>query len=330
MKVDFTKHDAPKASRYTCFLCGTESSHSGLGQEHVFAKWLLNKFKLWDSELVLLNRTRIPYRNLKTPACPPCNNISLSKVEKKVARGLQGGASEIRALGHEILYLWTAKIYFGTLYAEALLPNNRAGSDNRAILGQDSLDKFRFLHLTMQAARTNITFSSQETNYHSSILVFQVQEHPNPAYRFMYRDDFHYGCIAIRLNTVGIICITDGGAQERLAKEIFPRLFEHSLHPLQFEEITARVFMKARTLTRKAQYISSQSPNQTMILQMPLSRFSESRLFGDYDHKGYAHMLADFTNHPVNLIWMGNGLVHTWIRSYETPHFIDIHKYPWP
>jgi hypothetical protein len=330
MPVDLAGHEVPTAGRGTCFLCGEAFSDTELGQEHIFAKWLQSKFNLWDRTLVLLNGTRIPYRNLKIPACAPCNNVSLSRVEDRFARALLGGASEVRALGHEILYLWAAKLFFGTLYAEALLPLDRAAKDQRPILGQDSLDDFRFMHLTMQAARANMTFSSVETHYHSSILVFPIQEHPNPDHQFMYRDDVNYGCIAVRLNNVGIICVTDGGAQEQLAEEVFPKLFEHDLHPLQFEELTAKVFMKARTLNRTAKYISVQSPGQSRFIQMPLAGLSEAPIFGDYDREEYARMLAAFTEHPLELIWPGDGSVQTWIPSYTEPPFIDVLKHPWP
>src|SRR5690606_5696555 len=99
MAVDLTKHEVPVASRGTCFLCGQEFGSGQLGQEHVFAKWLQGKFCLWDRTLVLLNGTEIPYRSLKIPACAACNNVSLSKVEAKVARAFPDGAAAVRALG---------------------------------------------------------------------------------------------------------------------------------------------------------------------------------------------------------------------------------------
>ncbi|MFZ2293875.1 MAG: hypothetical protein WAW46_02435 [Polaromonas sp.] len=330
MEVDLTKHKVPEAGRGTCFLCGKEMDAADLGQEHVFAKWLQRRFALWDRELVLLNGTRIPYRNLKIPACAPCNNISLSDVENKVARALSGGAKEVRSLGHEILYLWLAKLFFGILYAESLLPMNRAAQNEGPILGSATLEGFRFMHFMMQAARTKMIFSSQETHFHSSVLVFPLQEHPDSTKHFMYRDDIENGCIAVRLNSVGLICATDGGAQERLAEEVFPKLFQHVLHPLQFEEVTAKVFMKARSMTRTAKYISAHSKDETRIIQMPLGGLSEKPIFKDYDHELYAHMLAAFTEHPLELIWPGDGSVQTWIRSYDEPHFIDIRQHPWP
>jgi len=330
MAVDLTKHEVPVASRGTCFLCGQEFGSGQLGQEHVFAKWLQGKFCLWDRTLVLLNGTEIPYRSLKTPACAACNNVSLSKVEAKVARALPDGAAAVRALGHEVLYLWVAKMFFGILYAEALLPLDRKAREAESILEPGALDGFRFMHLTMQAARTSLTFNSDETKYHSSIMVFPVQEHPNPAERFMYRDDVNFGCVAVRLGTVGVICVTDGGAQERLADEVFAALYSHQLHPLQFEEISAKVFAKARTFTRTPKYISTHVNGESTFLQMPMGGLSESPIFADYDHEEYARMLATFTSHPLHLIWPGDGSVQTWIRSYKEPYFIDVAEHPWP
>ena len=330
MLVDLAKHAVPVPSRATCFLCGMEFSSEELGQEHVFPKWLQGRFNLWDRTLILLNGTRIPYRNLKIPACGPCNTIFLSRIEAEVASASKGGAATVKELGHETLYLWMAKMYFGTLYAEALLPINRANHDQGSILESNALDGFRFMHLMMQAARSEIAFESDETRFHSSILVFRLQEHPEASQRFMYRDDVNYGCIAVRLNTVGILCVTDGGAQEKLADEILPRLLEHNLHPLQFEEITAKVFMKARSFTRTPKFLSTHVGGKAKFFQMPLGGSSENPLFGDYDHEEYARMLSMFTDHPMSLTWPGDGSVVTWIRDYAQPHFIDLNEHPWP
>jgi len=66
-----------------CFLCGEKLKHSK-SKEHVFPKWLLKKYKLFNEKLELLNQTKISYNNLKIPCCSDCNNNYLSQMEKKI------------------------------------------------------------------------------------------------------------------------------------------------------------------------------------------------------------------------------------------------------
>ena len=329
-ELNLASHTPPKAAPDRCFFCGDNFPAEQLTREHVFPKWLLRKLGLFDHTLHLLNGTLIPYRRLTVPACATCNGIALSRVEDRVAGALKGGANTIRSIGHELLYIWLAKIFYGILYAEGLLPINRAQTDQGTIVPEEVLIGFGHLHLLMQAARTTIDFHSYETKFHSSIMVFAVQQHPDPKYRFMYRDDLEYGCIAMRLDTVGLICVTDGGAQERLAEETMPRLFQHNLHPLQFEEVCAKVFTKARTLNRTPKYITAFSNGRTEIIQMPLSGISDKPIFDDWDQELYGEILASFTNMPLEVISPGNGKVMTWIEDLSYPKFIDVRATPWP
>ncbi|WP_322007150.1 hypothetical protein [Paraburkholderia tropica] len=218
---------------------------------------------------------------------------------------------------------------FGTLYVEALLPSDRSNHHAGPILPSTVLENFRHLHFMMQAARTPIEFHSFETKFHASILVFPVQQHPSAEHRFMYRDDIVHGCIAIRLDTVGLICVADGGAQERLAEAVFPKLFNHNLHPLQFEEICARVFVKARTQQQAPKYVTAISPDRVTVTQIPLGGMS-GKIFGEWEQELYGQTLADFTSHPLEVISPGGGQVMTWIGNYNEPDVFDVHAHPWP
>lgn len=299
-------------------------------REHVFPKWLQRKLNLFDRKLHLLNGTLIAYRNLTVPACSKCNGVVLSNVENKLACALAGGAQAVRSLGPELLYVWLAKIFFGIMYAEGLLPFDRSLPDSEPIVSDEVLGGFRFLHFLMQAARAPIEFIGNETNFHTSILVFPLQQHPDPSHRFMYRDDVVFGCIAVRVDTVGLICVTDGGAQERLANEVMPALFDHNLHPLQFEEVCAKIFVKARTMNRTPKYVSAFSPNRNQVIQMPLAGLSSKPIFDEWDQELYGQVLASFTGLPLETISPGNGMTMTWIENLAHPKFMDVAVLPWP
>lgn len=327
--IDLSSYALIDAAQDRCFLCGEKFPIDQITREHVFPRWLQRKFDIWNRQLTLVNGTRIKYRSFTAPACVECNGISLSRIEDKVASALPSGAEAVRALGHEVLYVWLSKLMFGALYVEALLPSDQSNHHAGPILPSTVLENFRHLHFMMQAARTSIEFHSFETSFHASVLVFPVQQHPSAAHRFMYRDDVVHGCIAVRLDTVGLICVADGGAQERLAEEIFPKLFSHNLHPLQFEEICAKVFMKARTQQLVPKYVTAISPGRTSVTQIPFGGMS-GRIFGEWDQELYGQMLADFTGHPLDVVSPGGGQVVTWIGDYDEPEVLDVRAHPWP
>ena len=69
-----------------CFLCGTSLTAADVNSaEHVLPKWLQHRFNLWNEELVLTNRTSIPYRQATIPCCTACNNGSLGNLESEIS-----------------------------------------------------------------------------------------------------------------------------------------------------------------------------------------------------------------------------------------------------
>jgi len=66
-----------------CFYCGG-LLRGNRTREHVFPRWLQERFGLANQHLTLLNGTLIPYRQLTVPCCQTCNNVYLSKLEKRV------------------------------------------------------------------------------------------------------------------------------------------------------------------------------------------------------------------------------------------------------
>lgn len=78
------------------------SSHT---DEHIFPKWLQNRFQLWNQNLILINRTNIRYRQLKVPCCRFCNNDHLSGIENRIVAALEKGPSAVRELPELDIYL---------------------------------------------------------------------------------------------------------------------------------------------------------------------------------------------------------------------------------
>ena len=81
---DFNPFDQMTFTNDRCFLCGELLTDVNRSKEHVYPKWLQNKFNLWNASLILLNNTPIRYKDLTIPCCKRCNGIMSNKIEKSV------------------------------------------------------------------------------------------------------------------------------------------------------------------------------------------------------------------------------------------------------
>jgi hypothetical protein len=130
---------------------------------------------------------------------------------------------------------------------------------------------------------------------------------------------------------VGLILISDGGAQERIAYEVMRKLFKHKLHPIQFEEVTALMFAKkTRSFNRDPKYVLALGGGPIKLIQMPLAGLSDNPIFGDFDRDLFAQMLAEFTSHSLSAINPDPENIMTWIGDFNDPMTIDVVENPWP
>jgi hypothetical protein len=162
-------------SESTCFLCGTSTSGEKDSKEHVFPKWLLHHFGLWNKRITLINGTQIPYRNLVIPCCRTCNNTHLSKIENAINAAFFSGAKAMKQVDRKILMLWVLKIFFGLLYREIFLPMERQNPTSRSIVTSEDMEQYQLLHYILQASRVPIRFSQLESDIPASIFIFDLR-----------------------------------------------------------------------------------------------------------------------------------------------------------
>ena len=312
----------------TCFLCGSKLGGTNRTVEHVVPGWAQDRFKLWNQELVLLNGTTIPYRQLTIPCCSSCNNVHLAPLESTIARAIESGADEVRKLDKTTLFFWLGKVFFGLLYKQVLIPLDRRSPDEGPILPVELLDHYKMHHVFLQGVRLPLKF---ETGFPASIFVFSLQESDDISNRFDLNDGIAALTISIRLGRVGIIAaLQDGGAQAEMFDDYMTRFEDKSLHPLQFAELTAKVFYKASLFNRTPKYMlmqGSQGSKEVTVVQMPLAGFSTKPVFDEWDFGRYAKCLSRITGYPVGQIYEPPNKVMTWLTNDRDEFvFIDLRQ----
>jgi hypothetical protein len=312
----------------TCFLCGRRLGSRNRTDEHVFPKWLLHRFNLWNAQLGLLNGTDIPYRMLTIPCCNTCNNDHLGALEARIEQAVAEGPDAVRALPTPDVLVWLGKIMYGMLYKEGFLKRHRSRSRSGRIVPRADLESLSMHHYFLQSVRVPMEF---QPKFPGSIQVFRVQS-PEPAeFQFDYRDDTTALAVSIRLGEVGILAaLQDGGAQDGFS-EHFDRYRALPLHPLQFLELTAQFLYKSRLQTRVPKFILHDARDRIVVHQMPLGGLSLAPIFQPWDHEVYARILAMHTGLDFERLYHPSGKVMSWLNdgNGNVPAF-DLVAQPWP
>jgi hypothetical protein len=282
-----------------CFYCG-QLLRGSKTREHVFPQWLQKRFELGDQHLTLLNGTLIPYRQLTVPCCATCNNVHLSKLEKRVKKLLFESSISAARRDLKDIYIWANKILLGIVYAERLLPLDRRYPRGRRVLPRELRDAFRMTHFLIQGLRFPIKFTAEgKERIPGSVFLFNLKSPKEPKLQFDFKDNFFALGVSIRLGSRGIVTISDGGAIDMSIGHLLRRDGRRKLHPIQFEELAAKAFYKATLLNRTPSYIMAEVNKSVEVMQMPLMGLSDKPPFNDWDPTAYAHMLSHLTGRSV-------------------------------
>ena len=319
--------------RHTCFLCGNPLSGSNRSDEHIFPRWVQDRFCLRDQRLTLLNSSTIPYRSLKIPCCKECNNEHLAGIEDTVRRAVDQGPHAVASLSPLTLFLWLGKIFYGLLYKEHLLVRERQSKRKARIVPRKFLEQYRMHHLFLQASRIPFDFHG---SFPFSVFVFSTQTPSVTEHQWDFRDAFDTMTVSCRIGNVGILAaLQDGGALRILCSEDLAPYQAIELHPLQFLELTAQFFCKARLLDRTPGFMIASSEAPVHVVQTPLGGASAKPIFGEWNSVEYAHVLSQFLSPffhvPVEHVLDPSGRMMTWLHDDAgNLRQLDLGVQPWP
>lgn len=313
-----------------CFLCGQNVPQDLLTREHVIPKWAQNTYDLWDQKLYLLNRTLIPYRQLTIPACFECNSKILQPLEKKVSVAVSNGFEAVQALDKLAIFQWIGKIFYGILYKELFLAFNRSSPESEAITSSELLNEFQMHHFFLQSLRHPMIFDGF---FPASILIFRTKSPDDVRYQWDLRDGLINMFISCRMSDVGIIAVLQDGGAQQYQDDFWDKYRGMALHPIQFQEIAAQVSYKASLFNRTPKYFWFEGANKDTftIYQMPLAGMSRKPLFDEWQWDVYAHILSDYLNVPLDMIFLPPHNVMTWLHNEDgTIKEFDFNTFPWP
>jgi hypothetical protein len=251
-----TEYGELKFDNNTCFLCGC--SDEDMTPEHLFPKWLQNKYNLWDQQITLLNGTNLPYRNMTVPCCKSCNNTHLAKLESEIRFTVESGYDASNKLDSFSWYLWAGKVLYGILRKEISLLADRADPSKGNIISEEVIKSFSNLHMFLQGIRNKHIFVD-EVPY--TVLICNLHD-CGDQYNYDFKDDLVNFTLSLRMGEVGVIVsFQDAG----LIRDTFARYVDEvdarKLHPLQFDELYAKINYQVSLMEYTPSFLTSSDIN---------------------------------------------------------------------
>ncbi len=294
-----------------CFLCGGSLLLGNYTEEHIIPRWAQKRYDLWNQQLVLLNQTSIPYRQLTVPCCDDCNRYRLKPIEDSLAQTVEYGRDAVLQLGAKSLFLWLGKIFYGILYKELSLLVDRRIPQGATIVTSEILERYRMHRLFLQQARETVEIVDFQPG---SILVFSMQPLPQKTLEWDLCDNVETMFITCRVGRVGLIAtLADGGAQQPF-EEAYKDIFKLDLHPVQFRELCAQFSYRSTLATRTPKHIVLQGEPHK-VLQLPLGGFSRKPIFEEWDSRTYAKFLSFYVGEKFEHLYSPPDNVITWLRD---------------
>lgn len=297
--ADFINQSLDPAS---CFLCSAPLTRANRSEEHVFPKWLLRRCNLWDSEMVLLNRTVIRYRSLTIPCCKACNSGPLAALEQQMSGAFTQGAAAVRAIDQQRLFFWLAKFFYGLVFLELTLPRDRAQPSDGSILDPEILRAYAVHHLLLRGLAQPVRCNQ----FPASIFVFDALTFDEPKANFDYFDAFDIPFLSVRVGSVFVVaCLQDWGAVKSL------RFAPHTpvvigrglrLHLLQCLELTAYLYYQLKLFDRVPKLVIGENPTgQFDVFVLPLQGLTAKPLFREADLEVYSRIFIQLFNEKLAL-----------------------------
>ncbi len=276
-------------SNSTCFLSG-QKLQSEEEKIQIFPQWLMSMYGLEDKPFKLLDESMATYKDLKLPCSAQVNETFLEPLEAEIAAAFSIGYDAIKELDEQKLFQWAGKLLYGIIFNEIQSGIKLQHSQGEEFnISQSIIHKFSQLHLMLQSINQPVYFEDFKP---FSLFLFKVE---NNEQEFGYRDEINTLTFALRIKDFGlIICLQDNGANGMYHREVLEKIEGKTLHPIQFEEFSGRIFYSAYLFNRLPEYNILPVGDDIYIEAMPLRGMSTKPLFDTWNNKTYGQVLESF------------------------------------
>ena len=275
-------------SPQTCFLTGQKLHSFKEEQISVFPEWILDRYSLRDKTFKMLEGSSLRYKDMKMPCFESVIENAITPLEEEIEKAFSVGYDAVKEIPEERLFQWMAKLMYGVLYQDISIERRKPVVDGKEFtLPLFLQERFGKLHSVLQSLVCPMDLNGSKL---WSIKVFKINISKDV---FNYKDETTNLNFSLGMNDFGIIaCLQDNGAvaidQERIT-DIF---LNKVLHPIQFQELSARFIYANYLLNSYAEYTMQSTEEKLIIESAPLTGTANKPLFSYWDDDMFAQVLA--------------------------------------
>ncbi|HEU5054235.1 MAG TPA: hypothetical protein VFT78_14040 [Hanamia sp.] len=275
----------------TCFLTG-EDLTSEEQKISVFPAWILDRFSLREQKFKMIdNVTGIRYSDLQLP-CSDKVKAAFEQLDSEIKMAIESGTGAIKKVPQEHLFLWMGRFVYGVLYHDLVLAisrsKKRAGAKDFQLSPALKL-KFSKFHLMLQSLLVPMEFKGERP---WSIAIVNLKYSKDI---FNYKDEPTNLNFSLGLNGSGIIaCLQDNGVVAKKEEDLLKKIGAQTLHPIQFEELSARFLYDNYLLKNRGQNRISIEEDKVIIESFVPEEKTGEPIFASWDDDMFAQVLAGY------------------------------------
>jgi len=272
-----------------CFLTGEDVSVPD-DRIPVFPEWIMQRFELHDKQFKMMDQfTAVKYADLRLP-CSRQVIDAFQKLEDEIQSAFNTGYEAVKNIPSERLFLWMGKILYGILYHD--LQNEKklfAKLQKNFDLSPLLKERYSLFHLMLQSLLCPIAFKGS-TPWSISVVRLKYSKDI-----FNFRDNPVTLYFSLGLNGFGIVaCLQDAGLVTGKNRPLLDKIGDQELHPVQFEELCARILYANYLLKHKPQFNLAETGTGLIVETLPVDEQNHENLFAPWDITTYAQVLAGY------------------------------------
>ena len=219
-----------------CIMCRKEIPKNELTREHIFPKWLLHKYHLWELPMELPNGASFQYNSFWVPCCQKCNGERMSPLENQIKKAVEEGFDSFIKLDRKIIAWWLYKIYYSKLVKETQMRQNLKEPHSAKIISDEALWTYNHLYTYMTCL---LSGDNIQPDFPYELYIYKTSNENV----FDYLDVIETNTLYMRMNDILIVCSLDSGKYflPYYEREIKILNTLSLVHPLQTVELFVRI-----------------------------------------------------------------------------------------
>lgn len=285
----------------------------------LFPDWLINKYHLQGKTITLLTGSTIRYTDIQVPISRTARDAGLNYMNRAVGDLLLAGFDGLNWLKPAQLYHFLVYLYYGIIYYEIYESIRVKSLRNAFLTSEDFKAKFRILHVVLQGIVRPVTYLNFDPG---SMFILRTHNYKKPEAAYDLKIGTNTLSMSLRIGEVGIMAsLLDNGTQAQFFKSYFEKFDGATLHPIQFDELYAKISYKAWLMNSVFDYgiefPDAEDPAIALSMRIPDDKKNDS-VFRDWEDAVYGTILQAYLapyGFPADKIFDKSGQSITFLES---------------